>query len=219
MHETGISLSVVSMPAPGANIFPSDASQNAAVARLTDEFMFALAETYPGLFNFLANVPLPYIDESITETTYALDHLNASGVGLFSSHEGQYHGAPSFARYYAFANERGVGIFYHPTLPLQRNPAGALVPSYPSYGFVYAPFEFLFDTARNVMNLTAAHTMRDNKNLKFGFAHCAGAFASIGDRYFQVRTNGPEGTWEANAETFQTRYVGPTHRFGVMELC
>lgn len=207
MQETHISLSVVSMPAPGANIFPNDAAQNAAVARLTDEFMFALAATYPGVFSFLANIPLPYIDESIAETAYALDHLNASGLGLFSSHEGQYHGAPSFARFYAFANERGVGLFYHPTLPLQRAGAGsaALVPSYPSYGFVYAPFEFLFDTARNIMNLTAARTMRDNANLKFGFAHCAGAWASVGDRYFQVLTNGANGTWEANAETFQTR--------------
>ncbi|PVI05732.1 hypothetical protein DM02DRAFT_650406 [Periconia macrospinosa] len=200
----GISRSVVSISTPGANIFAGDAAQNSAVARLTNEFMFALAETYPERFSFLANTPLPYVEESLVEARYALDQLNSSGIGVMSSHEGQYHGSKAFARFYEYLDTKSTGVFYHPTVPL-REINGELIEAYPSYGFVFAPFDFLFDTARNIMNMTAAHTMRDNRNLRFGFAHCGGAFASVADRYFSSPVYGPTESWENYAGIFQTR--------------
>ncbi|KAF3035836.1 hypothetical protein E8E12_007357 [Didymella heteroderae] len=205
MSANGIARSVVSISTPGANIFPSgNAAPNSAVARLTNEYMFALAKTYPERFSFVANMPLPYIEESIVEARYAFDKLNTSGIGLLSSHEGQYHGSKAFARFYEYLDTKSTGVFYHPTIPLQEV-NGTLVPAYPSYGFVFAPFDFLFDTARNIMNMTAAQTMRENRNLRFGFAHCAGAWASVADRYFGSPVYGPTESWENYAEIFQTR--------------
>jgi predicted TIM-barrel fold metal-dependent hydrolase len=171
---------------------------------LTNEYMFALAETYPERFSFVANIPLPYTNESIVEAKYALEKLNASGIGLLSSHEGLYHGSETFIPFYEYLDTKSVGIFYHPTVPLQEV-GGALIPSYPSYGFVFAPFDFLFDTARNIMNMTAAHTMRRHEHLKFGFAHCAGAWASVADRYFSSPVYGTSESWEDHAEVFQDR--------------
>lgn len=207
MSANGITRSVVSISTPGANIFPpGNAVPNAAVARLTNEYMYTLAETYPERFSFVANIPLPYIRESILEAKYTLEKLNSSGIGLLSSHEGQYHGSKAFSTFYDYLNTKSTGVWYHPTVPLQEA-NGQLIPSYPSYGFVFAPFEFLFDTARNIMNMTAAHTMRDNANLRFGFAHCAGAWASVADRYFESPVYGANESWENNAEVFQKRYL------------
>jgi predicted TIM-barrel fold metal-dependent hydrolase len=207
MSTNGIARSVVSISTPGTNIFPpGSAAANAAVARLTNEFMFALAETYPERFSFAANIPLPYINESVVEARYVLEKLNASGIGLLSSHEGQYHGSDTFLPFYEYLDEKSVGIFYHPTVPLQEVD-GALIPAYPSYGFVFAPFDFLFDTARNIMNMTAAHTMRRHQRLRFGFAHCAGAWASVADRYFSSPVYGSSESWEQHAKVFQTRDV------------
>ena len=221
MFETGITLSVVSASTPAATHFTGDAAQNAALARLLNEFMSALADTYPGHFAFVAAVPLPYVGEAVREAEFALDKLGASGIGMLSSHGGVYHGAPSFKPFYSFLNSYShtpsgsnttrttksnkLGLFYHPTVLLQTID-NQLRPAYPEYGFEFAPFDFLFDTARNIMNMTAAGTMRENENLNFGFAHCGGAFASVADRYFSAPGYADGEGWEVHEETFHERY-------------
>lgn len=189
---------------PG-NIFYDNAAANAAVYRLTNEYMAALKTTYPDRFSFVANVPLPYIKESIVEAKYALDNLGADGMGVLSSHEGQYHGSEAWTPFYDYLNTKKVGIFYDPTTPL-RKVNDSFVPTYPEYGFSFAPFDFLFETARNIMNMTAAHVMTDHTDMRFLFAHCGGAFASIADRYFSSPIYGPDETWDDYAAAFQTRY-------------
>ncbi|KAK8159380.1 hypothetical protein IWX90DRAFT_488857 [Phyllosticta citrichinensis] len=94
MADYDIKRSVVSVSTPGALVYLQDEKKTVAIARLLNEWMAALVETYPDKFSFLAAIPLPYTDAAVREANCALDSLGAVGVGLLSSHAGKrYSGA------------------------------------------------------------------------------------------------------------------------------
>ena len=54
------------------------------IARESNEWVAGLRRDHPGRFGFFAMLPLQDIDGSLKEIEYALDTLNADGIGLLN---------------------------------------------------------------------------------------------------------------------------------------
>lgn len=125
MASNIIGHSVLSISSPGSVLFPGSEETSAAVARLFNEHLAAIARKLPHLFSFYAVTPLPYTRAAITETRYALDHLGAAGVGLLSNHEGYYLGNRTFTPLFAKLNTSDGAIFVRPSGPCLHSPTAA----------------------------------------------------------------------------------------------
>lgn len=90
MDETGIGISVLTLPAPQP--WFGDSGQSAELVRKTNEEMAAIKAAHPGRFLFCATLPLPDVAAAVEEAVYALDVLKADGVKIASNSRGLYLG-------------------------------------------------------------------------------------------------------------------------------
>jgi len=125
----------------------------------------------------------------ITEVNYALEHLNASGVGLQSNHEGYYLGNRAFRPFFAHLDSisNSTPIFVHPAGPcLYAAPNGSLTSANPTL-YPEGLVEFYFETARAFMDLTLTQTIANFTSLKWIVSHAGGAFPAIEDRFLTAQ--------------------------------
>lgn len=131
----GIKHSVLSISTPGSTVFPRDQARSSALARLLNEYLAALSYTYPDKFTLFAVTPLPYTQSAVREAKFALNTLNAVGLGLLSNHEGYYLGnstlEPFFNAMNAINSSRVI-LFVHPNDACQYLGDGSLIESNPS---------------------------------------------------------------------------------------
>lgn len=139
-HEIGHSVLCVSTPQ--ANAFNKDPGplrkkKTIALARLLNEFVSKLCRLYPERFSFMAVLPLPHVEESLTELDYALGTLGAIGVGVLTNHEGMYPGDKKFKPIWQALQRRAEDagahevVFIHPTEPTLLLEDGTLINSRP----------------------------------------------------------------------------------------
>jgi predicted TIM-barrel fold metal-dependent hydrolase len=115
-------------------------------------------------FGFFATIPMPHLDESVTETVRALDDLKADGVVLLANNAGTYLGEDGQDELFATLDERAAVVFIHPAdLP---GPTVAGV----------APFavDFLLDTTRAAFLLVRNGLRRRYPNIRFILSHAGG---------------------------------------------
>ena len=129
MDEAGIDVAVMSVSTPGVHI--GDSQRARSLARRCNELAAELVHERPDRFASFACIPLPDIDASLEELSYALDVLGLDGLVLFTNSNGVYLGDTSLepvfeeldlirgpgaiARHGAVpeAREDGVGISAH----------------------------------------------------------------------------------------------------------
>jgi hypothetical protein len=189
-------------------VYAGDGAKSAALARLLNEYLSALAHVYPDHFSFYATTPLPYVAASITEVDYALDHLKASAIGLFSNFEGFYLGNSRLAPFFAHINDRASFrenemLFVHPNSPCLRTEDGALISANPTL-YIDGMVEFYFETARTFMDLSLSGTLMNFTKLNWIVPHAGGSFPSVISR---ALTSVGEVVRNANFQVFKTRLV------------
>jgi predicted TIM-barrel fold metal-dependent hydrolase len=119
MDSEQIDRAVFSFSTPGANVFQGKKLATVALARLMNEQAAVFCAAFPSRLKFYAVVPLPYVQEAITEAQYALTKLGAAGIFLTSNFEGTYLGNAEFKSFFqALDNMSGKKVFYiHPGAP------------------------------------------------------------------------------------------------------
>src|SRR5215813_8668849 len=95
MEKAGVRSAVVSMTSPG--IWWDNGEEGRVWARDCNEYGAQMARDFPGRFGMFAAIPLPDIEGSMREISYALDTLKLDGIGLLTSYAGKPLGDPSFA--------------------------------------------------------------------------------------------------------------------------
>ncbi|KAK8187881.1 uncharacterized protein BKA78DRAFT_345382 [Phyllosticta capitalensis] len=214
MSDYNIKRSVVSVSTPGALVYLQDEKKTTAVARLLNEWMGALVQTYPDKFSFFAAIPLPYTDAAVREANYALDSLGAVGVGVLSSHAGKYLGNPEFKPFFENLNNRKSSkeiIYIHPTEPYV-NVNGSLVSANPLAGsYSGAIAEFYFDTGRTLMDLTLTQTILNFTKINYAVSQVGGAFPSLIDRFLRSYPQLNKQTMDAFSTRFWWDSAGPTY--------
>lgn len=129
---------------------------------------------------------MPDVPGTLEEIPHALDTLHADGFTLETNHHGLYLGDTAFDSVFAELNRRKATVFIHPTqpcLPACAANGGRKQLASPLTAFPRPMFEFMFDTARAVINLFLTGTIARCSDITFIIPHCGGALPPLVDRF------------------------------------
>ena len=144
------------------------------VARACNEFQAQRMRDHRARFGAFALLPLPDVDGTLEEISYALDVLHLDGIGLFSSVSDRYLGDPRFDPVFDELNRRSAVVFIHPTHC-----------EAPEHARLHAPpfvVEYVFDTTRAIVNLIYSGTLKRRPNIRLIVAHGGGAAPFLAQR-------------------------------------
>ncbi|MBV9120722.1 MAG: amidohydrolase [Chloroflexi bacterium] len=152
------------------------------VARDCNDFQAELAGREPHTLGAFALLPLPDVDASLRETAYALDQLRLDGVGLYSSWRGRYLGDPQFDPVMGELDRRGATVFVHP--------AHACAPAEAGLGAPDGTIEYIFDSARGIVNCLWQGTFVRFPNIRWIFSHGGSAVPYLVHRLARMESGG-----------------------------
>jgi predicted TIM-barrel fold metal-dependent hydrolase len=172
MDEVGIEKSVLSMSSPGVHF-----GDNAAARVLAREVNEAAAEAtrqYPQRFAHFAVLPLPDIDGSLAEISHGFEELGAAGVILSTNAAGHYLGDARLGPILAELDRRNAVVLLHPTSCVGHEQL--------SSGRPRPMIEFLFDTARTVVDLILSGAAERYPHLRIIVPHAGGVLPLLAER-------------------------------------
>lgn len=172
MDKHGISASAVSITNPG--LWFGDVAQTKRLCRDSNDYMAQMVRDNPKRFAFFAATPLPDVDGSLAEISYALDTLKADGVGLFTSYRDMWLGAAAFEPVMAELNRRKASVFVHPTAaPCHMNLLPDVQPGVIEYGT---------DTTRAILGLLTSGQAVRFPDIKWIWSHAGGSAPFLAGR-------------------------------------
>jgi 6-methylsalicylate decarboxylase len=164
MDGAGIAMAITSITAPGLALLPLD--RLFAVNRTCNEFGTRMVADHATRFGLFASLPLPQVDAALREIEYALDVLQADGIGLLTSYGDRWLGDPSFAPVFDELNRRAAVVYVHPTVAhCCRNLIA---------GVADWVLEYPIDTTRAIASLLFGGTLGRCPDVRFIFAHVGG---------------------------------------------
>ena len=195
MDALDIATAILSVSTPGTT-FLSSAADAEALARDLNDYTASVVASQPERFGFFATIPMPHVDEAVTETVRALDVLHADGVVLLANNDGVYLGQDGQADLFAALDARSAVVFIHPAeLP------GPVVP-----GVLPFAADFLLDTTRAAYLLVRKGIRRKYPNIKFILSH-AGGFVPYASHRMAVAITSDTGASPAdNLDDFASFY-------------
>jgi predicted TIM-barrel fold metal-dependent hydrolase len=199
MDDAGIDVAVTSISTPGVHTGSDRRARS--LARRCNELAAELVQARPDRFGAFACLPLPDIDGSFAELSYALDVLKLDGVVLFSNARGVYLGDEKFDAIFEELERRRTVVFVHPTVSPDRA-AHAL-------GLPDSLIDFVADTSRAIAHLHYSNTFARTPNVKYIFSHAGGTIPYLASRFAIVDEMGViDGAGERGtaAETFRRLY-------------
>ena len=205
MEEAGISLSVLSMPAPQP--WFGDTEECSRVIRRYNEFCARLKAAYPDKFRFCASLPLPDVDAAVREAVYALDTLGADGIKLATNSRGQYVGDAELDTLMQILNERQAVVILHPHKPTPVHEG--IIATTP-----LAVYEYPAETTRAVINMISRNVPARYPDLKIVVPHCGSflplAIPRMKAIYAAMVSKGfmQEIDWDANLRTLYYDLAG-----------
>jgi predicted TIM-barrel fold metal-dependent hydrolase len=182
MKVNNISKSIISISSPGTHLQASEDEHARGLTRDCNIFASRLKKERPSEFGFWASLPLPDITGALSEISYALDHLDADGFALLTNYHGTYLGHKALDPVFDELNRRKATVFIHPTTPcLSTGTSAAPMPEFPS-----PMFEFLFETARAIINLFLSGTVGRCPDIQFVIPHAGGTLPPLIQRFSQL---------------------------------
>jgi 6-methylsalicylate decarboxylase len=173
MDRDGVDRSITSITTPGVNL-GDKADAVRRLARACNEFAAKMRSDHPRRFGMFAVLPLPDIDGSLAEISYAMDTLKADGVGLLTSYGDKWLGDPAFDPVFAELNRRKVLIYTHPTAA---NCCRNLIPDIPE-----AVIEYGTDTSRAITEILFGGTAKRYPGMRIIFSHAGGTLPFLVER-------------------------------------
>ena len=179
MKTCNVTKSILSVSSPGVHLKAGDHMLARKLARHVNDVGADLKKRRPDQFGFFASLPLADVEGCLEEIPRALDELNADGFVVLTNFHGSYLGHKDFDGIFDELNRRKAIVFMHPTTPcLSSGTAATPLPQFPR-----PMFEFLFDTARAVMNLFLSGTVKRCPNITFLIPHVGGTFPPLINRF------------------------------------
>jgi aminocarboxymuconate-semialdehyde decarboxylase len=173
MDDAGIDMAVTSVSTPGVHL--GDSEKARSLARRCNEFAAELVHTRPDRFASFACLPLPDVDASLEELSYALDVLRVNGLVLFTNSRGVYLGDAKLGPVFAELERRNAVVFVHP------NPSPDAVVH--SIGLPDNLLDFPTDTNRAVAQMHYTNRFARTPNVKYIFSHAGGSIPFLAARF------------------------------------
>ena len=120
MDDAGIDVAIVSLSTPG--VHTGDDAKARALARRCNEFSAGLVRARPDRFGGFGCLPLPDVDASLEELSYALDILRLDGFVLFTNSNGVYLGDAALEPVFEELERRKTVVYVHPNAPRTPSP-------------------------------------------------------------------------------------------------
>ena len=172
MDEASIDVVVMSVSTPGVHI--GDSQRARSLARHCNELAAELVHERPDRFASFACIPLPDIDASLEELSYALDVLGLDGLVLFTNSNGVYLGDTALEPVFEELERRKAVVFVHP------NPSPDAVAH--SLGLPDNLIDFPTDTNRAVAHMHYTNKFARTPNVKYIFSHAGGSIPYLAAR-------------------------------------
>src|ERR1700719_179644 len=173
MDDAGIDVAVVSVSTPG--VHTGDSAKASALARRCNEFAAEFVRTKPDRFASFACIPLPDIDASLEELSYANDVLRLDGFVLFTNANGVYLGDAVLEPVFEELERRHAVMFVHP------NPSPDAVAH--SLGLPDNLLDFPTDTNRAVAQMHYTNRFARTPSVKYIFSHAGGSIPYLAARF------------------------------------
>jgi predicted TIM-barrel fold metal-dependent hydrolase len=173
MNDAGIDVAIVSLSTPG--VHTGDDAKARALARRCNEFSAELVRSQPNRFGGFACLPLPNVDASLEELSYALDILRLHGVVVFTNSNGVYLGDPVLEPVFEELERRNTVVYVHP------NPSPDAVAH--SLGLPDNLLDFPTDTNRAVAQMHYTNRFARTPNVKYIFSHAGGSIPYLAARF------------------------------------
>lgn len=167
MDRLGIRTAILSATSPGACVLKGQASFE--MARKLNLHAAEVRDQNPDKFALFANLPsLLDTDAALAEIAFALDHLGADGVCLFTRYGDShtYLGHADIEPIWAELNRRRAVVFVHPTHPVDPGRVNAVL----SQPVIDYPHE----TTRTAMDMITQGTLRKYPDCKVILSHGGG---------------------------------------------
>ena len=173
MDDAGIDVAVVSLSTPG--VHTGDGVKARALARRCNEFSAELVRAKPDRFGSFACLPLPDVDASLEELSYALDVLGFDGFVLFTNSNAVYLGDPVLEPVFEELERRKTVVYVHP------NPSPDAIAH--SLGLPDNLLDFPTDTNRAVAQMHYTNRFARTPNVKYIFSHAGGSIPYLAARF------------------------------------
>jgi predicted TIM-barrel fold metal-dependent hydrolase len=173
MDDAGIDVAIVSLSTPG--VHTGDGAKARELARRCNEFSAELVRSRPDRFRGFACLPLPDVDASFVELSYALDVLGLDGFVLFTNSVGVYMGDAVLEPVFEELERRKSVVYVHPN-PSPDAAAHAL-------GLPDNLLDFPTDTNRAVAQMHYTNRFARTPNVKYIFSHAGGSIPYLAARF------------------------------------
>jgi predicted TIM-barrel fold metal-dependent hydrolase len=173
MDDAGIDVAVMSVSTPGVHLGNSGKAR--VLARRCNEFAAELVHARPDRFASFACIPLPDIDASLEELSYAIDVLRLDGLVVFTNSRGVYLGDPTLEPVFEELERRKSVVFVHPN----QSPDAAGH----SLGLPDNLIDFPTDTNRAVAQLHYTNRFARTPNVKYIISHAGGSIPYLAARF------------------------------------
>ena len=173
MDDAGIDVAVVSLSTPG--VHTGNSAKARALARRCNEFSAELVHARPDRFGAFACLPLPDVDASLEELSYALDILKLDGFVLFTNSNSVYLGDPVLEPVFEEFERRKTIVYVHP------NPSPDAVAH--TLGLPDNLLDFPTDTNRAVAQMHYTNRFARTPNVKYIFSHAGGSIPYLAARF------------------------------------
>ena len=172
MDAAGVATAMNSMSSPG--VWFGDGEAGRIRARECNEYGATLIRDFPGRFGMFAAIPLPDVEGSLQEISYALDVLKLDGIGVLTSYESKLLGDPMFVPVLEELNRRKTVVFVHPTMSCCNIPIAGVAPPI---------IDFPIDTTRTIASLMFTGSFVRFRDIRFIFSHGGGALLPLANRF------------------------------------
>lgn len=183
MQKINITKSILSVTTPGTHLVAGNDALARKMTRYCNDYAADLKRKRPNQFGFFASLPLPDVEGALEEIKRASDDLNPNGFTLLTNHHGVYLGDEKFYPVFDELNRRHATVFIHPTTPCMTSSGGCSTNAVPITRFPRSMFEFMFDTARALIDLFLSGTVSRCPNITFIIPHMGGGFPPLMRRF------------------------------------
>jgi len=173
MDDAGLDVAVLSVSTPG--VHTGDSAKASALARRCNDFSAELVGSRPDRFASFACLPLPDVEASLEELSYAGDVLGLDGFVLFTNSNGVYLGDPVLEPVFQELERRQAVVFVHP------NPSPDAIAH--SLGLPDNLLDFPTDTNRAVAQMHFTGRFARTPHVKYIFSHAGGSIPYLAARF------------------------------------